>query len=352
MNDVLQVGVIGCGQIGRTHVSAVLQHRTETSFHLCDPNLDAAKRVVADHGLEDASCYDDPESMLNSVDLDVVHVTTPPDSHYRLAMEALDAGAHVIVEKPMALTTADAMAIFERADRAGRLVDVDHSLLLMPCVEAMIAVVRDGGLGEPIAFDCYFGHAEQGHSIPYRDPSHWAYDMPGGVLLNLITHPASLMCELLGTPSDITATTIRRNILPNSVPDLLNVSAAFGDSVGGFTISMGHDNADRVATLRLEGGTVTTDLSRQITTVARHRGPSNIIDKTIGGYRSGAAQAVGMTKMLTAVATKKLQRDPGLRSFVSRFYDAVEYGTAVPVGNANAIACARITDVALGDDQR
>jgi predicted dehydrogenase len=345
----LRIGVVGCGAIGRTHLSALLELDDDMVIHVCDHDVGAAARLASDFGLPPASVFSDVDSMLSAVDLDVIHVTTPPDSHYSVAVKALTAGAHVIVEKPMAMTTVETLALYDMADRCGRLLAVDHSVLLMPCVQQMTEVVRGGGLGEPISFDCYFGHAEKQGAIPYRDPFHWAYRMPGGVLLNLITHPASLMCEVLGEPVEIRSTTLSRNVLPHDVGDLLHVSATFGASLGSFTISMGHGNADRVAVLRLEGGTVTTDLSRQVTTVRAHRGPSNIIDKMVGGYGIGVAHTVGMTQMLSQVATKKLRRDPGLRNFVHQFYDAVLRDAPIPVDRANAISCARITDVALGE---
>ena len=169
-------------------------------------------RLASDFGLPPASVFSDVDSMLSAVDLDVIHVTTPPDSHYSVTVKALTAGAHVIGEKPMAVTTAETLAFYDIADQNGRLLAVDHSALLMPCVQQMTGVVRGGGLGDPIAFDCDFGHTEkQLDWIPYRDPFHWAYRVPGGILLNLIGHPASPMCGLLGEPEDITSTRLSPN---------------------------------------------------------------------------------------------------------------------------------------------
>jgi hypothetical protein len=75
--------------------------------------------------------------MLSAVDLDVAHVTTPPDSHCSLTVRALTAGAHAIVEKPVAMTTAETLALYD-------------SPLLMPCFQRMTDVVQGGGLVDPM----------------------------------------------------------------------------------------------------------------------------------------------------------------------------------------------------------
>lgn len=343
---LLRVGVIGCGQIAATHVSTLAKRCGPVELHLCDVVPDAAARLAARTGVA-AGLHDDPERMFGEQDLDVVLVLTPPPTHHPLVLRALAAGAHVLVEKPMALTPEEHEELFAAADAAARLLCVDHSMLLMPCVVEALERVAVGEVGRPLAFHCFYGHAEAGGAIPYGGPGHWAYRMPGGVLLNHLSHPASLLVAFLGAPEEVLALRSARNVMPGDVPDSLQVAVGTAAGYGSIGISMSHGNHLRQATVYGERGTVFLDLTRQTTVVSRHQGPIGLVPKMLGGVGVGLAQAGRTVEVGARVATGRLKREPGVRALVERYFAAVREGGPPPVSRENALGVARIQYEAL-----
>jgi predicted dehydrogenase len=345
----LRVGLIGCGAIAQPHVSTLVNECGPIELHLCDVRLEAAETLAAGAGGGvDATYHSDAAAMIAGAGLEVVHVLTPPDSHFDLGLQAVAAGSHALIEKPLAMTVSENEQLFAAGAEADRVVCVDHSTLFMPCVLDALAVINSGSVGRPIAVNSFFGHAEKGHRIPYGNPEHWAYKIHNGVLLNLISHPASLLVDVLGPPTRIDASTASGNLMPGGQPDGVQVAIQTPDGFGTMVVSMGHDNHLRQATVWCEGGTILMDLTRQTTVVSRHRGPIGLVPKMVGGITLGASQVTKTLGVGYGVATKKVKREPGIRGLVEAFYAALRSGGPPPVSAESTLGVARIQEAALG----
>ena len=134
--------MLGYGAIGHEHGKAFLDVPGYVFTAVCDP---AASRVEAARSIApDVRAFDHGDLMLASDDVDLVVVSTPPDTHARLALQALDAGKHVLLEKPMALSSAECDEVLARADEVGRTAvvyqnrrwDPDYLALLRGCATA------------------------------------------------------------------------------------------------------------------------------------------------------------------------------------------------------------------------
>src|SRR5213078_4418801 len=103
---MLRVGIVGCGKIADGHVEEI-QKMPERArvVAVCDLEILMAEQIALRYGI--AAHYDSFEKLLVVEKPDVVHITTPPGSHLPLAKMAMDAGAHVYVEKPLTLNHAD-----------------------------------------------------------------------------------------------------------------------------------------------------------------------------------------------------------------------------------------------------
>ncbi len=120
----IRVALLGCGRIAHVH-AGYLRQVPEVEF-VGAADLDTASREAFTARWQLPS-FADPEELLAAAQPDVVHVLTPPATHATLAVELLNAGVHVLVEKPMALTVADANLMLAAARRSGRLLTVDHN---------------------------------------------------------------------------------------------------------------------------------------------------------------------------------------------------------------------------------
>jgi predicted dehydrogenase len=356
---LLKVGIVGCGAIAAPHVTTLIAARDDKAqqslkqrvgdveVHLFDLDVASAKALDEKFQLN-AVIHDSYESMLDA-DIDSVHILTPPVSHAQLATAALEKGINVLVEKPFTTRFDEAQELYRIAEDNDALLCVDHSTLFMPNVRALIKRIEAGEYGRPVAFHCFYGHAESKNKIPYKDPSHWAYRMPGGLLINHISHPASLLVELMGLPISIESQTAQFTILPDDMNDSLTMNIISETGMGTITVAMAQGNHHRHATIWCEKGTIMVDLTRQTIIEARHNGPIGLVPKMLGGVMGGVQQVKETVGVGVKVVSKRLKREPGVRALVEEFTAAVRYGNAAPVSKDNALGVQSIIEKALFD---
>jgi|GEM_PF-2412002 len=359
-NRTMNIGIVGCGAIAAPHVTTLMSLKDEKAsqntkerigkvqLHLFDLEISTAKALNEKYEL-DAEIHDSYQSLL-SAKLDAVHILTPPSSHAHLASEALNKGINVLVEKPFTTRYEEAIELYGIAKKNNVLLCVDHSTLFMPNVRALLKRIRSGEFGRPIAFNCFYGHAESKGKIPYKDPSHWAYRMPGGLLINHVSHPASLLVELMGAPKSIVSQRNSYTILPDEMPDSLSISVMSETGMGTITVAMAQGNHHRHATIWCEKGTIMLDLTRQTIVETKHNGPIGLIPKMVGGVMSGVGQVRETVGVGVKVVSKKLKREPGVRALVEEFTFAVRSGNQAPVSEENALGVQAIIEQALFDN--
>ncbi len=125
---VLKAAVIGAGRRGTAHTQAVADLEEQVLVTgIADIDESRVRDLIGTHAPH-ATAYTDAIAMLDAVQSDVVYITTPPPLHKEQTFAALDRGAHVVLEKPIALTVREAEEIGEAAAKAGRMVHICHQL--------------------------------------------------------------------------------------------------------------------------------------------------------------------------------------------------------------------------------
>jgi predicted dehydrogenase len=136
----LRAGVVGTGFIGAVHVDALRRLGVEVAGVVgSTPERAAAKRL--------GPAYPSYEALLEDDHVDVVHLTTPNNLHYPQVLAALEAGKHVVCEKPLALTAAESAELVERAERSGLVNCTNFNIRFYPQVQEARARVARGDLG-------------------------------------------------------------------------------------------------------------------------------------------------------------------------------------------------------------
>jgi len=195
------VAIIGVGAIAlAAHIpNYVLDDEVEI-VGFVDPEVDRvrglAKEFADKYNRPEPSVYADMQSLLASERVDAVSICTPNNSHVKLALQALDAGLHVLVEKPMSVSLEDANALVERAQSSAKVVMVGMSHRYRQDVEVLRRFVEAGDLGE-----IYYAKAR----ILRRrgTPKGWFTDQAisgGGPLLDIGVHALDLAWWLMGSP--------------------------------------------------------------------------------------------------------------------------------------------------------
>lgn len=175
----VRAAIVGSGLIaGKKHIPAFLKLRSKTELvAICDLNSAAAKRMADQFGIP--KVYSDFGEMLNTEKLDFVDICTPPQTHVRLAIEAMRHGCHVLVEKPMALTTGDCDQIVQASSEYSRKVCVGHSdLFYEPFIRGR-QIVASGAIGKVRGMRIFLSTPTD---YMTSRPEHWAHKLPGGVI--------------------------------------------------------------------------------------------------------------------------------------------------------------------------
>jgi predicted dehydrogenase len=160
----------------------------------CDIVKDRAEKAAAEYGVAGAKVYENYQELIAAGGIDVLHVCTPNSSHAEIAIAALEAGIHVLTEKPMAKTAADARRMVEAAKRTGKLLSVGYQSRFRADSRYLKALIEEGKLGEI--------YMAKGHAIRRRAVPTWgvfldAEKQGGGPLIDIGTHALDLTLWLM-----------------------------------------------------------------------------------------------------------------------------------------------------------
>lgn len=202
---MLRIGIIGTGGIADAHISGYLAFAGDCEIAaLADVIPGRAAQKAEAFGLTRAATFDDPLAMIASGLVDLVSIATPPSTHASLAIAALDAGIHVLVEKPMAPSLEECDAMLAAQERSGRVLSVVAQNRFRDDLAALKEVVDSGLLGSisHVRVDSAWWRG-----LPYYDlwwRGTWEKE-GGGCTLNHAIHHIDLLLWLLGRPAEITA---------------------------------------------------------------------------------------------------------------------------------------------------
>ena len=192
----LKIGFIGCGGIAnQKHFPGMSQQSEYVDMcAFCDLIPERAEKAAKEYGTPDAKVYTDYHELLADPTIDAVHVLTPNIAHCEITIAALEAGKHVLCEKPMAATEADAKKMLEARDRTGKMLTIGYQYRHFPVNQVAKAVVDDGWLG-----DIYYAEATylRRRGVPtwgvFTDKS----KQGGGPLIDIGTHALDLTLFLM-----------------------------------------------------------------------------------------------------------------------------------------------------------
>ncbi|MCI4445305.1 MAG: Gfo/Idh/MocA family oxidoreductase [Candidatus Aminicenantes bacterium] len=195
----MKISIIGCGKIAEAHAEIIGKLDGATLVSTCDREILMARQLAERFGAQ--SYYDDLDLMLEKEKPDVVHITTPPQSHFDLARKCLNAGCHVFVEKPFTIKAEEAEELINIATIKNLKITVGTDEQFSHIAIQMRKLASDGWLGEPpYHLDCYYGYEfgdERYARVFLNNRSHWLWQLPGQLIQNLIPHAVMKIVEFL-----------------------------------------------------------------------------------------------------------------------------------------------------------
>ena len=187
---LVRVGIIGCGGIANgKHMPALQKVENCDMVAFCDIIPERAEKAAAKFGTPDAKTYTDYKELLKDETIDVVHVCTPNRAHSFITVDALEAGKHVMCEKPMAINSVEAKKMVDAANRTGKLLSIGYQSRFRPDSRYLKQEAEEGVFG-----DVYYAKAT---AIRRRAVPTWGVflneeEQGGGPLIDIGTHALDL----------------------------------------------------------------------------------------------------------------------------------------------------------------
>ena len=209
--EKLRIGIVGCGGIANgKHLPALKNESDRVEMvAFCDLIPERAEQAAKEYGTPDAKTCTDYHELIADKSIDVVHVCTPNRSHCEISVAALEAGKHVMCEKPMAKTAADARKMLEAAKKSGKKLTIGYQSRFTKEAQVIKKAVNRGDLGE-----IYFAKA---HAVRRRAVPTWGvflneYEQGGGPLIDIGTHALDLTLWMMNNykPQSVLGQTFKK----------------------------------------------------------------------------------------------------------------------------------------------
>ena len=321
----LRGGIVGCGAVlATTHMPAWRTVKGVEIVAISDQKEEAAMEAAKRWDIPTA--YRDFSQMLNREKLDFVDISTPPQTHYQLAIQATEAGVHVLVEKPMAVELSQAEEMVSAAKKYGVKLCVAHNILFSPVVQKAKSLVDNGAIGELLAIDLH--SFELSETLSQQNS--WFHSLPGGIFGEYAPHPVYLLLAFLNNIRSVRVVTRKYSDYSWVAADELKVLVEGENGLGSFTVSC---NSPRIFfTLDLLGtkGDIYIDhinqimIQRQPRSVRLHDLILDRLDLTVPVFTAGISGVV--SRIRGQVRTRI-----GHRVIFKRFVESIRNNTDTPV---------------------
>lgn len=194
----IRIGVIGCGSIAQhRHLPEYAANKNVELLAVCDINEERAMEVAEKYGVLAFTSY---KALLNSGKVDAVSVCTPNYLHAPISIDGLEAGVHVLCEKPMATSKQEAEAMIAAAKASGKKLMIGHNQRFVPSHQKARQLIQSGEIGKIYSFRTSFGHGgPEGWSVDGKES--WFFQKEKafvGAMGDLGVHKADLLRYILG----------------------------------------------------------------------------------------------------------------------------------------------------------
>ena len=297
----MRTAVIGVGYLGRFHAQKYASLPGSTLVGIVDPAAETRRRVSAELGVP---AHADHRELLGKVD--AVSVVTPTQAHFEVARDFLEAGAHVLVEKPMTATVSEAEALIELAHRRGRLLQVGHLERFNAVVQAVQPRLTVPRFIEPARL------------APFK---HRGTEVD--VVLDLMIHDIDLILSIVRSPV-VSVDAIGSSVFSSEV-DIANARLRFANGcVANATASRVSLKTERRLRLFQDDAYLSVDLHQKVLTVIR---------------KGSGVSPEGLPKV--DIDERNFEQGDALAAEIAAFLEAIEHGRAAPVTGEEGLLALR-----------
>jgi len=353
---MLRVAIVGCGKIADAHASQIARIQGCEIVGVCDREILMASQLAERYAIK--QYFEDLSALLAHTKPDVVHITTPPESHFDLARFCLERGRHVYIEKPVTLNAEDTGLLVALATERGLRLTAGHDQQFGHAARRMRALVQSGYLGgAPVhveGYSCYdLGDREYARAF-LGDRRHWVRRLPGQLLQNTISHGIAGIAEFLTSEAPqvvargFVSPMLRATGETDIVDELRVIICEEGRTTAYFTFSS--QMRPLLHQIRVYGPKRGLVLDHDQDTLIKLRGQrfksyaENFIPPVIF-----AGQHVGtLATNLRIFLARDFHVRSGMKYLIEAFYRSIMEDTPVPIPYGDILRTARIMDAIFG----
>jgi predicted dehydrogenase len=325
----VRASIIGCGQIAKEHLSVIGRDASIDLAGVCDLSPITAEYTAETYGTKP---FTDHREMLDVVRPDVVHVLTPPASHRPIVLDVLEAGTHVICEKPIAVHAGELDGMLDAAEKHGRVLMESQNVRFNDQTLAIERLIANGTLGDVtdvevlVALDLPNSRfADENLSSPVRG-------LAGGAIHDFLPHLAYLALHFFGY---VEAEAVHARWWNVSGIDVLGydellATIAFGAGAATLRFSS-HVKPDAFRLIvRGTDATVETDMYNPYFRVDKRRGPAPL-SPIFNHAANGVSLATNSARNLRDKLLDRHTTYHGLGRMLERFYASIRLGQQPPI---------------------
>ena len=320
----MKIGLVGCGQIAHAHASFIPEDEKHRIVGVSDQDKGRAEAFAQRFKI--GKVYATVAQLLEAEKPDVVHVLTPPQTHMAVALQAMKAGCHVLVEKPMALSAEEADVMIAAAKTHKVKICVDHNQLFDPVMLQARRVIAEGVVGTVIGVESYYGF-----NFTQAAGRRWVENLPSGIFQDVMPHPVSLILQFLADPLDLHVSTLTTGTLGPDVPDELRVLMKGKDTIGTLSISLGIKPPLNFLRIYGSKAILHADLANMILSVERLRPLPKAVARGLMSIEQGAQIASGAIRNAVKFMLGRVKPFPGMGNLIRAFYESIEHDHDPPV---------------------
>ncbi|OPY05232.1 MAG: 3 beta-hydroxysteroid dehydrogenase/Delta 5--_4-isomerase [Syntrophorhabdus sp. PtaB.Bin184] len=341
----LRVGIVGCGTIFHHHQAFIRSYPGAVLCAVADRDEKALRKASEAYGI--ANCYGDLEEMVRAEATDVIHITTPPQTHASLAERAMNLKNHVFVEKPLTLDHGSAVRLYDIAAHNGVKLCVDHNHLFDPWMLKAKEVLKGLSPEDVTYVESYYGiNPHIPEIMGYRSAGEisWIFSLPGGLFHDFLSHPLYLMLEYTGRPVRMQTMANSCGALIQGLSDELHIMVEGERAMGKLTISFNARPFQHFLKIYHKKAIVTVDFNNMTMVASRLMGLPGAVTKIAGNLGAARALTAQTFSNVYRFLTGKLKPYSGMKKLIHGFYDSILQATETPVSAESALAVLETMD--------
>lgn len=351
---MLRVAIVGCGKIADDHAAQIQRIPDCRIVGVCDSEPLMARQLAERFAVEHQSV--DLAEMLAQARPDVVHITTPPQSHFAVGQRCLDHGCHIYVEKPFTIDEPEAKKLIARAEAKGLKLTVGHDDQFSNVARRMRSLIQSGYLGgTPVHMESYFCYDLSDPAYAralLTNKAHWVRKLPGQLLHNIISHGVARIAEYLGGESlEVTAhgfvSPALKQLGETNLVDELRAIISEGDGRTTAYFTFSSQMRPQLHQFRIYGPTNGLIVDQDYETVIRLRGTKfkSYTDKFIPSLSFASQYVRNFAENTRTFLGNDFHMKGGMKALIESFYNSIKDGTPVPIPYREIVLTARIMDL-------